>query len=119
MDIMRPRAWRACGWVATALFGGIVATAAKIVHDGRGLANSFGPALNIMIGACALLTGIRVLAPPIAKIRQEIELNLGLQRQVLGSMTSPPAQPALKLVPPLEDEPADASEFQHRQASNQ
>lgn len=117
MDIMRPLAWRACGWAAMALSGGIVAITAKIVHDGKGLADSLGPALNIMIGACALLTGVRVLAPPIAKIRQEIELNLGLQRQVLGSMAPPATPPTLTLVPPLEPEPGGEPRRQH--ASNQ
>jgi hypothetical protein len=119
MDIMRPRAWRLCGWAATALLGGIIATTVKIVRDGHGLASSFGPLLNIMIGACAVLTGIRVLVPSIAKIRQEIELNLGLQRSVLSSMDSAPAtlKPALKLVPPIDG--AEADPPRQRQASSE
>lgn len=119
MDIMRPRAWRLCGWAATALFGGIITITVKIVRDGHGLADGFGPALNIMIGACVLLTGIRVLVPPIAKIRQEIELNLGLQRNVLGSMKPLDVAPALKLVPPLEGESGNSAKSRHRPAANQ
>lgn len=97
MDIMRPRVWRACGWAATALSGGIALLTAKILHDGHGLAGDATPILNIMIAACVLLAGIRVFAPSMAKTRQMVELNLTLQRQVLGTMTPP----TLTLVPPL------------------
>lgn len=119
MDIMRPRVWRACGWAAMALFGGIVALTAKIMHDGRGWATPSGPVLNVMIAACALLTGFRILVPPIAKMRQELELNLSLQRRVLGTMVSPAAPPTLTLVPPLDEEAGSAGKPHRRPASNQ
>jgi len=93
MDIMRPRAWRTCGWAATVLFGGIVTITVKIVHDGRGLGDGLAPILNVMIGACALLTGVRMLVPPIAKTRQQVELNLGLQRRILGTSEDQAAGP--------------------------
>lgn len=103
MDIMRPRAWRVCGWAATALSGGIAALTVKIMLDGQGWSTPYMPVLNIMIAACALLTAIRLLVPPIAKMRQELELNLGLQRRILGTMEPPATPPVLTLVPPLQD----------------
>lgn len=106
MDIMRPRAWRLCGWAATALFGGITTLTTKILYDGRGMSTRMAPVLVIMSVACALLTGIRLFAPPIAKMRQQLELNLGLQRRVLTAI-APPNPPTLTLVPPLHEQPQE------------
>lgn len=98
MDIMRPRVWRICGWTATALFGGIVCLGAKILHDGHHASAAYFPMLNVMIAACALLTGIRLVAPPLAKLHQAFELNLGLQRRILQPDNPKPGPPSLHLV---------------------
>lgn len=114
MDIMRPRVWRICGWAAIALSGGTATFIYRLVGSGRGLHDRYAPLLPVLVGAWALLAGIRLFAPPIAKIRQELELNLGLQRRVLSATVTPPtASPTLTLVPPLKDQPADTQYRPH------
>jgi len=116
MDIMRPHVWRACGWAAIALSGGNAMFIYRLIDSGGGLHDRYAPLLLVMVSTWALLVGIRLFAPSIAKIRQELELTLGLQRRVLSATILPPAaaaSPTLKLVPPLEDQPADTQYRPH------